>query len=138
MSKIAQFIFREIMGFISAKGHIKLIFTVITAQAIKPKTIQIKEQHRTHERIGGLIKSFTLSVIIVGCIGILCKENWLTSLNIGIHIIFDDIKQVNQIRINICQNITFKMRIKKNSARANKGFNQTLFSFWKDSVEIVR
>ena len=108
------------MGFISAKGHIKLIFTVITAQSIKPKAVQIKEQHRTHERICGLIKGFTLCVIIVGCIGILCKENWLTSLNIGIHIVFDDIKQVNQIGINIRQNITFKMRIKKNSTRTNK------------------
>ena len=126
------------MGFISPKGYIELIFTVITAQTIKPKAVQIKEQHRTHERISGLIKSFTLSVIIVGCIGIFSKENWLTSLNIGIHIVFDDIKQVNQIRINICQNITFKMGIQKNRTRTNKGFNQTLFSFWKDSVEIVR
>ena len=95
MSKIAQFILWEIMGFISPKGNIELIFTVITAQAIKPKAVQIKEQHRTHERIGGLIKSFTLCVIILGCIRIFSEENWFTSLNIGIHIVFDDIKQVN-------------------------------------------
>ena len=111
------------MGFISAKGHIKLIFTVITAQAIKTEAIQIKEQHRTLERIGGLIKGISLCVIILGCIRIFSEENWLTSLNIGIHIVFDDIKQVNQIRINIRQNITFKVRIQKNSARADKRFN---------------
>ena len=38
-------------GFYKRQGHIKLIFTVITAQAIKPKAVQIKKQHRTLERI---------------------------------------------------------------------------------------
>ncbi len=87
--------------------------------------IQIQEQHRATQRILTLVE-FSTELIVLLCRVILGRKHFTRRRNVLIRPQFNDVVKTDQVAVDVRQNITRKVGIKKYRPCANKGLNQTI------------
>nr|VUD34897.1 Uncharacterised protein [Raoultella sp. NCTC 9187] len=120
-----QFSFGEVGLLIAAKRHVELTAQVVATQSVVAMAIQIQEQHRTTKRVLALIE-FSPELVVSLRHVILRRKHLLRRGNIIIRLRFDDVVKANQIAVDVREDITRKVGIKKYRPGAHKGLNQTV------------